>query len=102
MHKRQGLFLDALLLRQQLSEFLPELQVAREEQEQEQEQEQRWRVGSAQACPWTRNVCKCCASLLAGGSIGAAERAQTKCRLLFTYKKNRLEESTNLHTNISH
>ena len=71
MHKRQGLFLDALLLRQQLSEFLPELQVAREEQEQEQEQEQRGRVGSAQACPWTRNVCKCCASLLAGGSIGA-------------------------------
>ena len=38
MHKRQGLFLDALLLRQQLSEFLLELQVAREEQEQEQEQ----------------------------------------------------------------
>ena len=41
-------------------------------------------------------------ALLAGGSIGAAERAETKCRLLFTYKKNKLEESTNLHTNISH
>jgi hypothetical protein len=31
-------------------------------------------------------------ALLAGGSIGEAERAETKCRLLITYKKYGLEQ----------